>query len=353
MGKKVFVSHATADKQIVSWFVDHILCSGSGVNIEDVLYTSREDSGIVNGEDIPQSIKNGIKQCELFFMMVSKGYRQSEVCLNEMGAAWMDDKLPKKIMLLPDVDFDQIGWLISLKKGTKISDSAGLDAIHDQIMDVMSAKIQTVTWNRHKELFLQKIQSITSQEVAVQDASVIDDEDEKDFLDIRAEFDKCCQDIITIMSTLTNALNVYGSKMNQVTEEINKIVEKPKSFTPDQVRVVLKKGAKEADHLSEIIENKSPILRESFNEMMKYAIEIHKYDIGDEVKSKNRNENQQLIDAMMSVRDTFVEFKGILTNMVDLDKSYKKSKNRLIDANNQMIEVLSFCISRATEYQMA
>ena len=86
MGKKVFISHAAIDQQIVSLFVDQIICFGSGISIEDVVYTSREDSGIINGDDIPLSIKDGIKECMLFFMMVSDGYKKSEVCLNEMGA---------------------------------------------------------------------------------------------------------------------------------------------------------------------------------------------------------------------------------------------------------------------------
>ena len=160
MGKKVFISHASEDKQIVSLFVDQILCAGSGVNIEDVIYTSRDDSGVVNGYDIPSCIKDGIKQAAIFFMMVSEKYKESEVCLNEMGAAWMRDELPKKILLMPGSGFNKIGWLMSLSKGTELSDSSGLDALHDQIIDILSTRIQTATWNRCKEVFLNKLNEL-------------------------------------------------------------------------------------------------------------------------------------------------------------------------------------------------
>ena len=117
--KKIFISHALKDKEIVSLFVDKILVLGSGVSLEDIVFTSREDTGVINGEDIPEAIKSGLKESALFFMMVSEAYKDSEVCLNEMGAAWVMDDLSRKIILLPNTGFEKIGWLMSLKKGTK------------------------------------------------------------------------------------------------------------------------------------------------------------------------------------------------------------------------------------------
>ena len=352
MGKKVFISHASEDKQIVSLFVDLILCAGSGVNIEDVIYTSRDDSGVVNGDDIPSSIKDGIKQAAIFFMMVSDNYRKSEVCLNEMGAAWMREDLPKKILLMPGSGFNQIGWLMSLKKGTDISDSSGLDALHDQIIDILSTRIQTVTWNRSKDAFLTKIHEQTNK--STNDAINISDryEEELDIIDMRESFEKHNKVIIDIMGVLKDGLNDYGEKMTKLTDRINQIVATPRSFTPEQVRSVFKKAAMDTDNLSLVYETNTPLLKEHFDLMMKYAIMIQGTDTTDDVRSNNRNANQGLIDAMIYVRDQLMKFKGGLTGIVDIDKTFKKSKNRLIEANDQLLEVISFCISRATEYQM-
>lgn len=353
MGKKVFISHASEDKQIVSLFVDQILCAGSGVNIEDVIYTSRDDSGVVNGNDIPSCIKDGIKLAAIFFMMVSEKYRNSEVCLNEMGAAWMLDDLPKKILLMPGSSFNKIGWLMSLKKGTELSDSSGLDALHDQIIDILSTRIQTATWNRCKEVFLNKLNELTNKTSNHSIRSLDSYEDEIDIIDMRESFEKHNKEIVDLMSVLTEALNDYANKMTQLTTRINQIVATPKSFTSEQVRTVFKNAARDTDNLSLVYETNTPLLRESFDYMMKSAIMLQGADITDEVKTSNRNANKGLIDAMIYVRDQLMKFKGGLTGIVDIDKTFKKSKNRLIEANDQLLEVISFCISRATEYQMS
>lgn len=352
MGKKIFISHASEDKQIVSLFVDHILCAGSGVNIEDVIYTSREDSGIVNGDDIPSSIKDGIKQAVLFFMMVSDKYRESEICLNEMGAAWMRDDLPKKILLIPGNGFDRIGWLMSLKKGTELMDSSGLDALHDQILDILPFRIQTATWNRSKELFLQKMRDLTNKESLGSNMIAIPDE-EMDFFDIKEKFEEHNQAFIDIISILTEALNDYGRKIRTMTEKIHQVVNNPKSFTSEQVRMIFKNGASDTDHLSEIYETNTPLLRKNFDSLMKYAIYMQKTDMSDDIKESNRKEGKNLIDEIINTRNCMMEFKGVLSNTVDIDKHFTRSKNRLIVANDQLLDVLSFCISRATEFQMA
>ncbi len=38
MKTKIFISHASADSDVVSLFVDHILRNGCGVNVEDIVY---------------------------------------------------------------------------------------------------------------------------------------------------------------------------------------------------------------------------------------------------------------------------------------------------------------------------
>lgn len=187
---KVFISHASADEEVVSLFVDSILCSGSGLNREDIFFTSREDTGVQNGDDIPSAIKDGIRCCEMFFIMVSEAYRKSEVCLNEMGAAWMRDDLPKKIVLLPGVGFNSIGWLMSLKKGTQMTDEEGLDSIHDQVMVAFSTRVQTSTWNRSKRKFLQDIENLSAISVPVvpRKEMISESDDEMDYLDYQDQF---------------------------------------------------------------------------------------------------------------------------------------------------------------------
>ena len=55
--------------------------------------------------------------------MISSNYKKSEICLNEMGAAWALDKRIIPIVF-PDVDFESIGWLLIAKKGFKLNDAS-------------------------------------------------------------------------------------------------------------------------------------------------------------------------------------------------------------------------------------
>ena len=82
--------------------------------------------------------------------MISENYKQSEVCLNEMGAAWA---LEKKIVsvVLPHCSFDSLGWLTSLEKAVKMNSSEGLDILYSMLV---RTEQNVVDWNRQKEAFL-------------------------------------------------------------------------------------------------------------------------------------------------------------------------------------------------------
>lgn len=113
--KKIFISHSSKDKDIMEKFTDFILQLGIGLSHEDIFCTSIEEMGIKNGEDIRRHIKENVQVADFSFLMISKHYKESEICLNEMGAVWAADN-HVRYYLLPDVDFNEIGWLCDAKK---------------------------------------------------------------------------------------------------------------------------------------------------------------------------------------------------------------------------------------------
>ena len=70
-GKRIFISHSSKDVQIVSNFVDHILCLGIGINRNDIFCTSIEDIAIRNGEDIRKHIQDNIRCADYSFLLIS------------------------------------------------------------------------------------------------------------------------------------------------------------------------------------------------------------------------------------------------------------------------------------------
>ena len=118
---KIFISHASKDVHVVAVFVEHILRLGLDIPPERIFCSSMEGHGVKSGEYIPDTLKEEIHQSSVALLFISKNYKASEVCLNEMGAAWVTlDKLSVIPLLLPDIDFDEIGFLNINRLGLKI-----------------------------------------------------------------------------------------------------------------------------------------------------------------------------------------------------------------------------------------
>lgn len=108
----IFISHSSNDEKIVTSFFENLLRLGLDISAKNIFYSSHPASGIALGEDIPDELKKALNKMTIFIQYVSKSYKKSEVCLNEMGAAWV--RLPKnKILILkaPDVKFKDLGFL--------------------------------------------------------------------------------------------------------------------------------------------------------------------------------------------------------------------------------------------------
>ena len=146
---KVFISHSSEDKNLIDDFVDKVLRLSCGLNTTDIIYTSRQTTGVELGDNIPEYIKSNLQTCSLVLFMISPNYCKSEVCLNEMGAAWALNKKTISI-LLPGVSFNSLGWLTSLDKAIKIDDPEGLDKLASTLC---RKNLDITDWNRQKELF--------------------------------------------------------------------------------------------------------------------------------------------------------------------------------------------------------
>lgn len=151
--KRIFISHASKDNELIGKFVDSIFLLGMGVDSEIIAYTSREDTGAPAGESIPQFIQDNIACADIVLLMISDNYKSSEVCLNEMGAAWALNKHIIQI-LLPNTSFDNLGWLCSLDKALKIDNAESLDGLCEVFTDKLDMGIKPSAWNRNKAIFI-------------------------------------------------------------------------------------------------------------------------------------------------------------------------------------------------------
>lgn len=133
---KVFISHSSVDKSTIDSFIDNVLVMGLGLSKNEIAYTSNEVYGVAPGDDISRYIKENIEAAEVVLLMISDNYKQSEVCLNEMGAAWALDK-PFISILLPNTGYDKLGWLTNLQKAVKMENREQVISLCQKIVGLV------------------------------------------------------------------------------------------------------------------------------------------------------------------------------------------------------------------------
>ena len=162
-GHIIFISHSSKDKEIVSEFCDRILRLGIGIEVNDIFCTSIEDMNIKNGDDIRKHIKENILSADFSFLLISENYKKSDICLNEMGAVWANDN-NVRCYLLPNTDFEQIGWLYDNKQAERLTDQVALDKLYNELVNFYNLAGRIETWSRQRETFVKNVSKITINE---------------------------------------------------------------------------------------------------------------------------------------------------------------------------------------------
>lgn len=154
--KKIFVSHSSADGDIVNDFIKEILMLGCKFERKDIFCTL-DHSAIHTGEDFRNEIVKNMKGCDFILCMISENYKKSEVCANEMGAAWaMEGKriLPFKF---PNLSFKDMGFLNVVKQGAEITDKTKLDELYSELCDFYDLSSDWINYNQRTADFIQLV----------------------------------------------------------------------------------------------------------------------------------------------------------------------------------------------------
>lgn len=159
--RKIFISHASADETIVNAFVKEILQLGCHFTPQEIFCTL-DHTAIRTGEDFRNVIVENMKSCDFVICMISDNYRQSEVCQNEMGAAWtLEDKrvLPFKF---PNIKFSEIGFLNVIKQAADITDSSKLDELYVELCEHYDVQQDLIHFNIRKADFINVVNKYIS-----------------------------------------------------------------------------------------------------------------------------------------------------------------------------------------------
>ena len=155
MCKKIFISHSCKDKKLVEIFVDKLLVCGMEFSANDIFCTSLEGMKIHTGEDWRNEIQKSLCKAKVVILFITPNYKESELCLNEMGAAWAMNIKVIPIIIDP-LNFDSLGSLYEVKQSLKMTVESDLDELKISLDEFNPNKVLISRWN------VKKVETISS-----------------------------------------------------------------------------------------------------------------------------------------------------------------------------------------------
>lgn len=164
-GKQIFISHSGKDEQIIRDFVDLILNGGMNIPSNKIFCTSLEGMKIVSGDDWRNSILDSLKSAKINLLIITPNYKESEVCMNEMGAAWISDGKVIPLIVEP-INYKTVGVIQEPIQIEKLLNETSLDNIKDELqkhLEIPSESIPSARWTVKKKEFLIKVKDYLKQ----------------------------------------------------------------------------------------------------------------------------------------------------------------------------------------------
>ncbi len=158
--KNVFISHSSKDKEIADAFVDIILHGAMSIDLDEIFCISTEGTKIKSGDNWRDSIKSSLISSKVTFLIITPNYKESEVCLNEMGAAWVLSSLVLPTIVEP-ITFKTVGVIPEVTQVEKLLDEGSLDRLKDAVqaaLAIPSSKIASDRWSTKKKEFIRRVQ---------------------------------------------------------------------------------------------------------------------------------------------------------------------------------------------------
>ena len=157
--RKIFISHSSSDKSIVNAFIKEILLLGCGLKPDDIFCTL-DPTAIRTGDDFREQIIVNMEGSDYILLFISENYKKSEVCGNELGASWAYRDKRILPLVLPNVQFDQMGFLNVVKQGAKLLDRSQLVVLYEEICWKYSLTRDWKIFNKRKDDFTNTVNSL-------------------------------------------------------------------------------------------------------------------------------------------------------------------------------------------------
>lgn len=157
--RKFFISHSSEDEIIVNGFIKEILRLGCGFKDADIFCTL-DPTVIRTGDDFREKIVENLRECDFVLLFISENYMNSEICQNEMGAAWALKNKRVLPFILPNATFNDMGFLNEVKQGASITNKSKLDEFYNEVCGYYGISSDWPSFNNAKEDFIEVINQL-------------------------------------------------------------------------------------------------------------------------------------------------------------------------------------------------
>ena len=120
--KRVFVSHASKDHKIALKLVEKLLVEAAGVPKSQIFFSAKRDTGIPSKVAWRDHIKQELRSCKIFIALITPSYHKSQMCLGELGAAWVLNKNIYSLYLAP-INTENFSAIIGEKQADNLRDN--------------------------------------------------------------------------------------------------------------------------------------------------------------------------------------------------------------------------------------
>jgi hypothetical protein len=158
MARKIFISHASADKPLADLFVQ-LLEGGVGIVHSQVFCASLEGQEIPPGVDFKAYIRDELADAEVAIALISENYYASAFCMCELGAIWSQAKSLIPIVV-PPLTVNDLKAVLSGVQSLKIGEESHLGTLRDILSKFTLEPTPTPRWNKRSKDFLTPLPTI-------------------------------------------------------------------------------------------------------------------------------------------------------------------------------------------------
>jgi hypothetical protein len=155
--KKLFLSHANADKKIAECIVNKILIDSLGLTKEEIFFTSKRETGIKSSLAWREQIKKHLLDCEIFVALITTNYHKSEMCHAELGAAWVTNKIIYSLYLSP-ITTKNFSVVVAERQADNLREKEELNSFMEQLTDDFKDNYDKDLNLNNRDLHIQKFQ---------------------------------------------------------------------------------------------------------------------------------------------------------------------------------------------------